>query len=118
MSTHVRLPFDDDTDFSVMSTADKLSHTHLNLLKQAWQKDRDELQIQKTVVDHLNEDISTLISVKKIISLKADLGLLYSNNTENSHVFIQFLIESLPPRFVVSLKCCIRSGDSWICIGR
>eukprot|EP00596_Hydrurales_sp_CCMP1899_P007859 CAMPEP_0119049680 /NCGR_PEP_ID=MMETSP1177-20130426/65860_1 /TAXON_ID=2985 /ORGANISM="Ochromonas sp, Strain CCMP1899" /LENGTH=42 /DNA_ID= /DNA_START= /DNA_END= /DNA_ORIENTATION= len=41
-----------------MTTADRLSHTHLNLLKLAWQKDRDELQLQKSTEDQLNEDIS------------------------------------------------------------
>jgi Fe2+ or Zn2+ uptake regulation protein len=118
MTSNGQSPFDDnDPDYSVMTTADRLSHTHLNLLKLAWQKDRDELEIQKSIEDQLNEDISALISVKNVLSLKADLGLLHSNNIEDSHVFVEFMMGSLPPEFNVQLKCVVRSGDSWITIG-
>jgi hypothetical protein len=107
-----------DPDFSVMTTAERLSHTHLNLLKVAWQKDRDELQLQKSIEVQLNEDISALISVKNMLSLKADLGLLHSDNIENSHIFVEFMMGSLLPEFNVHMKCVMRSGDSWITIGK
>ena len=106
-------------DYSTMTTADKLSHTHLNLLKVAWQKDHDDLQLHKDAVDQLREELSNLCSLTDLQTIRGDLGILFTNNTENPHSFVDAIERSLPREYMeaIRLRCCIRSGDSWIIIG-
>ena len=100
----------------MMTTADKICHVHLNSLKVAWQKDHDDLLIHKSAVNQLRAELSNLCSLTDLQTIRGDLGILYSSNTENPHSFVDAIERSLPREYMesVKLKCCVRSGDSWI----
>ena len=102
-----------------MTTADKISHAHLNILKVAWQKDHDDLVLHKNAVDLLREELTNLCSLTELQTIRGDLGILFSNNTDDPHSFVDAVERSLPREYMeaIRLKCCVRSGDSWILIG-
>ena len=101
------------------TTAEMISHVHLNSLKVAWQRDHDDLINHKGTMDQLRVELSNLCSLTDLQTIRGDLGILFSNNMKNPHSFVDAIERSLPRVYIesVGLKCCVRSGDSWIILG-
>lgn len=109
----------EDDDYSSGTAANRLAHTHLKLVKTAWQKDQRELKAQIGAVDQLREELSNLCSVTELQTIRGDMGILFSNNAKNPNSFVDFVEHLLPRDYLggVRLKCCLRSGESWIIVG-
>ena len=106
-------------EVSAGTTAEIISHVHMNSLKVAWQRDHDDLIIHKGTMDQLRVELSNLCSLSDLQTIRGDLGILFSNNMKNPHSFVDAIERSLPRELIgsVGLKCCVRSGDSWIILG-
>lgn len=103
----------------MMTTADRLVHSHLNLLKSVWQADQRELEIQSNVVTQLREELANACSDTEIQTIRGDMGILFSSDTKNPRSFVRSVEKLVPEQYLsgVELKCCIRSGQSWIIVG-
>ena len=103
----------------MMTTADRLVHSHLNLLKSVWQADQRELEIQSNVVTQLREELANACSDTELQTIRGDMGILFSSDTKNPRSFIRSVEKLVPEQCLsgVKLKCCIRSGQSWIIVG-
>jgi hypothetical protein len=115
----IRFAIPEDDDYSLGTAADRLAHTHLKLVKTAWQRDQEELKVQINAVDQLREELSNLCSVTELQIIRGDMGILFSNNTRNPNSFVDFIEHLLPRHYLggIRLKCCLRSGESWIIVG-
>ena len=113
-----RFAIPEDDDNSVGTATDRLAHTHLRLVKIAWERDQRDLKVQKGAVDQLREELSNLCSVNELQTIRGDMGILFSNNTKNPNFFVEFIERLLPKDYLggVTLKCCLRSGESWIIV--
>jgi hypothetical protein len=103
----------------MMTTADRLVHSHLNLLKSVWQADQRELEIQSNFITQLREELANACSDTELQTIRCDMGILFSSDTKNPRSFVRS-VEKLVPEQCLSgleLKCCIRSGQSWITVG-
>ena len=102
-----------------MTTADRLVHSHLNLLKSVWQADQRELEIQNNVVTQLREELANACSDTELQTIRGDMGILFSSDTKNPRSFVRLVEKLVPEQYLggVELKCCIRSGQSWIIVG-
>ena len=106
-------------DQSTGTTADKLVSAHLRLVKSAWQDDQNELEKEKDTANALRNEIALMTSVTELQTLRGDMGILFSSNTKNPCCFVDSIGRLLPEDFLdfLRLKCCIRSGNSWIIVG-
>jgi hypothetical protein len=102
-----------------MTTADRLVHSHLNLLKSVWQADQRELEIQSNVLTKFREELANACSDTELQTIRGDMGILFSSDTKNPRSFVRSVKKLVPEQFLggVELKCCIRSGQSWIIVG-
>jgi hypothetical protein len=115
----IRFAIPEDDDYSMGTPADRLALTHLKLVKTAWQRDQKELKLQIGAVDQLREELSNLCSVTELQTIRGDMGILFTNNTKNPNSFVDYIEQLLPRDYLggIRLKCCLRSGESWIIVG-
>ena len=101
------------------TTANKLVSAHLKQVRSAWQDDQNELERERDAANALRNEMAVIISATELQTLRGDMGILFSSNTKNPCCFVDSVERLLPEGFLnfLKLKCCIRSGNSWIIVG-
>ena len=101
------------------TTANKLVSAHLKQVKSAWQDDQHELERERDAANALRNEIAVIVSATELQTLRGDMGILFSSNIKNPCCFVGSIASLLPEDLAgfLQLKCCIRSGNSWIIVG-
>ena len=110
--------FSEDPGNSPITTADKISKAHIGVMRVVWQKDRDDLNKKRQECQSLTNEIASLNAELDFQNVQNQLNMLYGSDSKHPSSFVDFMRSLLATEFrdMISLQCCVRSGNLWIVV--
>ena len=101
-----------------ITSADKISKAHIGVMRVVWQKDRDDLNKKRQECQSLTNEIATLNAELDFQNIQNQLNLLYCSDSKHPSSFVDFMRSLISNEFrdMISLQCCVRSGNLWIVV--
>ena len=110
--------FSEDLGNSPITTADKISKAHIGVMRVVWQKDRDDLNKKRQECQSLTNEIANLNAELDFQNVTNQLHMLHGSESKHPSSFVDFMRSLLSTEFrdMISLQCCVRSGNLWIVV--
>ena len=110
--------FSEDLGNSPITTADKISKAHIGVMRVVWQKDRDDLNKKRQECQSLTNEIMNLNAEIEFQQVTNQLHMLQASESKHPSSFVDFMRSLISTEFrdMISLQCCVRSGNLWIVV--